>query len=40
MSYLVSENYRSENPMENTNIKGVPKTINYNTLETEEPPKE
>lgn len=35
-NYLVNEAFRSENPIEDTNVKGVPKTINYNTLETEE----
>lgn len=35
-NYLVNEAFRSENPIEDTTIKGIPKTINYNTLETEE----
>jgi len=34
--YLLSENYRSDNPIENINIKGVKRIINYNTLEADE----
>jgi site-specific recombinase XerD len=34
--YLQEENYRSDNPIENLKIKGVPKTIVKNTLDFEE----
>tara|TARA_B110000908_G_scaffold166346_1_gene217292 strand:+ start:1947 stop:2834 length:888 start_codon:yes stop_codon:yes gene_type:complete len=34
--YLLSENYRIDNPVENINIKGVKRTINYNLLEADE----
>jgi integrase/recombinase XerD len=34
--YLISENYRIDNPIENINIKGVKRTINYNLLEADE----
>mgnify|MGYP000058667837 FL=1 len=34
--YLLSENYRIDNPIENINIKGVKRTINYNLLEADE----
>lgn len=34
--YLQSENYRIDNPVENINIKGVKRTINYNVLEADE----
>jgi site-specific recombinase XerD len=34
--YLQSENYRLDNPVENINIKGVKRTINYNLLEADE----
>ncbi len=34
--YLLSENYRIDNPIENINIKGVKRIINYNTLEADE----
>lgn len=34
--YLQSENYRIDNPVENINIKGVKRTINYNLLEADE----
>ncbi len=34
--YLISEAYRSDNPIENTNVKGVKRTINYNLLEADE----
>ena len=34
--YLQSENYRIDNPIENINIKGVKRTINYNLLEADE----
>lgn len=34
--YLLSENYRVDNPIENINIKGVKRTINYNLLEADE----
>ncbi|QTE21160.1 tyrosine-type recombinase/integrase [Polaribacter cellanae] len=34
--YLLSENYRIDNPIENINIKGVKRTINYNVLEADE----
>jgi len=35
-TYLISEVYRSDNPIENTTIKGVIRTINYNLLEADE----
>ena len=34
--HLQSENYRIDNPIENINIKGVKRTINYNLLEADE----
>jgi site-specific recombinase XerD len=34
--HLLSENYRIDNPVENINIKGVKRTINYNLLEADE----
>ena len=34
--YLLSENYRSDNPIENINIKGVKRIINYNLLDADE----
>ena len=34
--YLLSENYRIDNPVENINIKGVKRIINYNILEADE----
>ena len=34
--YLLLENYRVDNPIENINIKGVKRIINYNTLEADE----
>ena len=34
--YLLSENYRIDNPIENINIKGVKRIINYNILEADE----
>jgi integrase/recombinase XerD len=34
--YLLSENYRVDNPVENINIKGVKRIINYNLLESDE----
>ena len=34
--YLLSENYRVDNPVENINIKGVKRIINYNILEADE----
>lgn len=34
--YLLSENYRIDNPIENINIKGVKRVINYNLLESDE----
>ena len=36
LDYLVSKNYRMDNPIENTNVKGVKRTINYNLLEADE----
>ena len=36
LNYLVEENHKSENPIENTNIKGVKRTVNYNLLEADE----
>lgn len=35
-TYLISEACRSDNPIENTTIKGVIRTINYNLLEADE----
>lgn len=35
-TYLISESYRLDNPIENTNIKGVQRTLNHNLLEPEE----
>lgn len=35
-NYLVHENYRAENPIESTTVKGVVKTIHHSTLESEE----
>jgi len=35
-TYLISESYRLDNPIEDTNIKGVQRTLNYNLLEPEE----
>jgi len=34
--YLLSENYRVDNPIENINIKGVKRIINYNLLDADE----
>ena len=34
--YLLSENYRSDNPIENINIKGIKRNINYALLEADE----
>ena len=34
--YLLSENYRIDNPIENINIKGVKRIINYNLLDADE----
>ena len=34
--YLLSENYRIDNPVENINIKGVKRIINYNLLDADE----
>ena len=34
--YLLSENYRIDNPVENINIKGVKRIVNYNLLEADE----
>ena len=34
--YLQQENYRADNPIENINIKGVPKTVLNNLLEADE----
>ena len=34
--YLLSENYRVDNPIENINIKGVKRIINYNLLKADE----
>ena len=36
LNYLVEENYKSENPIESTNIKGVKRIVNYNLLEADE----
>lgn len=35
-NYLISEAFRHDNPLENINIKGVKRTINYNLLEPDE----
>ena len=35
-NYLLSEYYRTDNPIESLTIKGVKRVINYNTLETDE----
>jgi len=35
-NYLINEGYRIDNPIENTNIKGVQRIVNYNLLEPEE----
>ena len=35
-NYLVSESYRTDNPIENTNVRGTQRSINYNLLESEE----
>ncbi|PKV52457.1 integrase/recombinase XerD [Aquimarina sp. MAR_2010_214] len=35
-NYLISESYRLDNPIEDTNIKGVRRTLNHNLLEPEE----
>lgn len=35
-NYLVEEAFRSDNPIENTTIKGVKRTVNYNLLESDE----
>jgi len=35
-NYLIDENYRGDNPMENMNIRGVQRTLNQNLLEFEE----
>ena len=34
--FLISENYRPDNPLENVNLKGVKRIINYNLLESDE----
>ena len=36
LNYLVAENFKSENPIERTSVKGVIRHINYNLLEAEE----
>lgn len=36
LNYLIDEACRSDNPIENTTIKGVKRTINYNLLEADE----
>ena len=36
LNYLVEENFKSENPIESTTIKGIKKHINYNLLESDE----
>lgn len=35
-NYLIDEAYRNDNPIENTIVKGVKRTINYNLLEADE----
>lgn len=35
-TYLISEAYRIDNPIENTNVRGTQRTIHYNLLESEE----
>jgi site-specific recombinase XerD len=34
--FLISENYRADNPIENVNLKGAKRIINYNLLEADE----
>ncbi|QSS96319.1 tyrosine-type recombinase/integrase [Psychroflexus sp. ALD_RP9] len=34
--FLMSENYRADNPIENVNLKGAKRIINYNLLEADE----
>ncbi len=36
LNYLVEENFKSENPIENTTVKGSKRHINYNLLEADE----
>ena len=36
LNYLVEENFKSENPIESTTIKGIKRHINYNLLEADE----
>ena len=36
LNYLVDEHYRTDNPLENTTVKGVKRYINYNLLEADE----
>jgi integrase/recombinase XerD len=35
-NYLIDEAYRSDNPIENTTVKGTKRTINYNLLDADE----
>jgi len=35
-NYLISESYRTDNPIENVNVRGTQRSINYNLLEPEE----
>lgn len=35
-NYLISESYRIDNPIENVNVRGTQRSINYNLLEPEE----
>lgn len=35
-NYLIIEAYRSDNPIENTNVKGVKRIVHYNLLEADE----
>lgn len=36
LNYLVEEHFKSENPIENTTVKGTKRLINYNLLEADE----
>ena len=35
-NYLINESYRTDNPIENVNVRGTQRSINYNLLEPEE----
>lgn len=36
LNYLIVENYRTDNPIETTNVKGIKRIVNYNLLESDE----